>query len=74
MLNRYQTHNKLLNLWSNLFPGTICDNVAKSEYWHELRDRDGGKMIRLTSSHLTAWDQGLVILNIPLSFLPFNPL
>jgi hypothetical protein len=74
MLNRYQTHNKLLNLWSSLFPGTICDNVEKTEHWHELRDKSGRKMIRMTNAHLSAWNNGLIILHVPLSTLPFNPL
>jgi hypothetical protein len=74
MLKQFETHNKLLNLWGKLFPDTTCNSVEKTKHWHELRDKSGRNMIRLTDAHLSAWDSGLIILHVPLSFIPFNPL
>ena len=69
---KYDTHNKLLGFWGRIFPSITCDNVDKSNHWHELRDRSGEKMVRLTDSHLTAWNNGLIVFHVSLALLPFN--
>ena len=72
MLNRYDTHNKLLGFWGRIFPKLTANNVDKSDHWHELRDKSGEKVIRLTNSHLTTWDNGLIVFHVSLALLPFN--
>lgn len=72
MLKRYETHNKLLNLWNKLFPDVTCNDVDKGDCWHRLRDSSHENLIMLTATSVTAWRDGVIVLCIELDLLPFN--
>ena len=74
MLQQYELHNKLLNLWSKLFPNLTCNQVDKGEQWIRLSSKVDNTLMMYTTTGLTAWDEGVIVLCINFDLLPFNRL
>jgi len=72
MLNRYETHNKLLKLWNRLFPDVTCNSVDSGEKWTRLMDKSTDKLLMFTTVGMTAWRDGVIVLCIDLELLPFD--
>ena len=72
MLNKYDVHNRLLKIWSTVFPRTTCNKVDHERSWWELTDKYQERILTLADGVITAHRDGRVVLCVPVDLLPLE--